>query len=85
MLIYLKINPPSPSTMWGGGILSINVHFYMTEVIFWFYVSTVNSKVVGFQYIGWFKEGSQAYRKCRECMAIAEEIQSHVCKLLLNI
>ena len=27
----------------GGGILTINVHFYMTEVIFWFYVSTVLS------------------------------------------
>ena len=56
MLIYLKINTTTPSTMlflvrrqtlWlefggekqqhltrGGGILIINVHFYMTEVIF---------------------------------------------------
>ena len=32
----------------------------------------------GAQYIGGFKQGSQSHRKCRECMASNDEIQSLV-------
>ena len=33
---------------------------------------------LGAQYIGGFKQGSQSHRKCRECMASNDEIQSLV-------
>lgn len=33
---------------------------------------------LGAQYVGGYKQGSQAHRKCRECMARNEEIQTKV-------
>ena len=33
---------------------------------------------LGSQLLGGFKEGSQAHRKCRECMGLAEKIQTMV-------
>ena len=33
---------------------------------------------LGAQYVGGFKQGSKAHRKCRECMAKDEEIQTKV-------
>ena len=43
------------------------------------YVSADN---LGAQYIGGFKQGSQSHRKCRECMANNDQIQSMVRKNL---
>ena len=42
-------------------------------------IAYISGDNLGSQQIGGFKEGSQAYRKCRECMATADELQSHVC------
>jgi hypothetical protein len=33
---------------------------------------------LGSQLLGGFKEGSQAHRKCRECMGLAEKIQTKI-------
>lgn len=33
---------------------------------------------LGSQFIGGFKEGSQAHRKCRECMGGTDDIQTNV-------
>ena len=33
---------------------------------------------LGAQFIGGYKEGSQAHRKCRDCMGSEEEIQNFV-------
>ena len=42
------------------------------------YVSADN---LGAQFIGGFKQGSQSHRKCRECMATDDQIQSMVRKI----
>ena len=42
-------------------------------------ISYVSGDNVGSKFMGVFKEGSQAHRKCRECMGISEDICTHVC------
>ena len=37
-------------------------------------ITYISGDNLGSQQIGGFKEGSQAYRKCRECIATADEI-----------
>ena len=39
---------------------------------------------LGAQYVGGFKQGSKAHRKCRECMAKNEEIQTKVDNYLIQ-
>ena len=42
-------------------------------------IAYISGDNLDLQQIGGFKEGSQAYRKCRACMATSDGLQSHVC------